>query len=91
MNGVLLGTLLTQCAPERDSAVEQDAREDAPYETQSRSMGGEYIVKRGDTLSMICREYGNIFSVEELKRANGLRSDTIRVGNALRIPSLPFM
>lgn len=91
MNGVLLGTLLTQCAPERDSTVEQSASEDTHYGIQSRSMGGEYTIKSGDTLSKICREYGNIFTVEELKRANGLQSDTIHIGDTLRIPSLPFM
>ena len=91
MNGVLLSTLLTQCAPERNSALEQGANEDNPYEIQSRSMGGEYIIRRGDTLSKICREYGGAFNIEELKRVNGLRSDTIRVGDTLRIPSLPFM
>lgn len=41
-------------------------------------------VKRNDTLSEIARAYGT--TVRELKAANGLESDLIRIGQDLRIP-----
>lgn len=42
-------------------------------------------IVRGDTLSDIAVKYR--VSAEELKRVNGLRSDTIRVGQVLKIPT----
>lgn len=44
----------------------------------------EYIVQRGDTLGRIATAYS--ISLRELKRANDLRSDRIKVGQVLRIP-----
>jgi len=41
-------------------------------------------VRRGDTLGKIARKYGS--SVSKIKRANGLKSSTIRVGQRLKIP-----
>ncbi len=46
--------------------------------------GSSYSVKPGDTLSKIARAHG--VSVRELKNANLLHSDTIRVGQKLTIP-----
>jgi LysM repeat protein len=43
-----------------------------------------YTVKRGDTLSSIAIAYGT--TVKELKKANGLTSNLIRVGQELVIP-----
>jgi len=43
-----------------------------------------YVVKSGDTLSAIANR--NHTTVATLKRANGLSSDTIRVGQRLKIP-----
>jgi LysM repeat protein len=43
-----------------------------------------YVVKSGDTLSAIASR--NHTTVAALKRANGLSSDTIRVGQRLKIP-----
>lgn len=48
------------------------------------SGGRNHSVKRGDTLSSIARKYGT--SVSKLKTANGLKSDVIRDGRALKIP-----
>jgi murein DD-endopeptidase MepM/ murein hydrolase activator NlpD len=42
-----------------------------------------YAVRRGDNLTLIGRRFG--CSVSELKRANGLASDVIQVGQKLRI------
>jgi LysM repeat protein len=43
-----------------------------------------YTVKRGDTLSSIAAAYRT--SVNKLKKANGLTSSLIRVGQELVIP-----
>jgi LysM repeat protein len=43
-----------------------------------------YVIKSGDTLSAIASR--NHTTVAALKRANGLSSDTIRVGQRLKIP-----
>ena len=58
-----------------------------PYEAYVASLGkgpGEYTIRKGDTLSTIARRTGS--SVSQLKAANGLRGDLIRVGQVLQIP-----
>jgi len=51
----------------------------------ARSSGTyRYKVRRGDTLGKIAGKYGT--SVSKIKRANGLKSSTIRVGQRLKIP-----
>jgi murein DD-endopeptidase MepM/ murein hydrolase activator NlpD len=47
--------------------------------------GGLHVVRKGDTLSGLALRYG--ISVADLKHANGLKSDLIRIGQTLRIPS----
>ena len=44
-----------------------------------------HVIKRGDTLSEIAQRYR--VSFEQLKAINGLRSDTIRIGQKLKIPT----
>jgi len=44
-----------------------------------------HVVRRGDTLSGLALRYG--VTVSELKRVNGLRSDLIKIGQTLSIPS----
>jgi membrane-bound lytic murein transglycosylase D len=44
-----------------------------------------HTVRRGDTLGAIARRYRT--SVDGIKRLNGLRSNLIRVGQVLRVPS----
>ncbi|WP_034345422.1 M23 family metallopeptidase [Deinococcus misasensis] len=46
----------------------------------------DYTVKSGDTLSRIAQQYG--ITVQELKQANNLTSDIIRIGQKLDIPGL---
>jgi murein DD-endopeptidase MepM/ murein hydrolase activator NlpD len=45
-----------------------------------------YEVKHGDALILIGRRFG--LTVEQLKASNGLKNDTIRVGQKLKIPTL---
>ena len=44
-------------------------------------------VKKGDTLSKISRQYS--ISIQSLKRQNRLKSDLIKIGQTLSIPSIP--
>ena len=54
--------------------------------TRAPARGGKtYTVRRGDTLSGIAQRYGTTPSA--LKRANGLSSDRLRVGQKLRVRS----
>lgn len=46
---------------------------------------GTYVVQRGDALAKISRRFG--ITVAQLKKANALTSDVIRVGDELRIPT----
>jgi LysM repeat protein len=45
---------------------------------------GRYVVKPGDTLNRIARAHGT--TVQAIKTANGLTSDRIAVGRALKMP-----
>lgn len=47
---------------------------------------GVYMVKRGDSLSLIAQRYN--VSQAELKSVNGLSSDTIHIGQELTIPGV---
>lgn len=52
--------------------------------------GGTYTVKRGDTLSEIAqRAYGSASkrNIDAIRRANGIKGDTIRIGQKLKIPA----
>lgn len=44
-----------------------------------------HVIRRGDTLSRIAQQYD--VNLSELREANSLNGDTIRVGQVLRIPS----
>ncbi|MGV3489188.1 MAG: LysM peptidoglycan-binding domain-containing protein [Tuberibacillus sp.] len=58
----------------------------APAITNTPS-GKTYTVKSGDSLSVIAKKYG--VSVTDLKAANQLTSDVIRIGQQLNIPGSP--
>ena len=53
----------------------------APYTGATK----EYVVKSGDTLGAIA--YGNGINIRQLKELNGLTSDTLKVGQKLKIPA----
>lgn len=50
----------------------------------SRSKTRHHQVKRGDNLSLIAKRYGT--SIDAIKRANGLKTSKVLVGQNLRIP-----
>ncbi len=54
--------------------------------TTSATINNLHIVARGDTLGSIALTYG--VSVGDVKRANQLSSDIIRVGQSLKIPQM---
>lgn len=55
-----------------------------PYQAPSSSMEGEYVVKAGDTLWGIAKQYQT--TVAELKKVNNLTSNLISIGQKLLIP-----
>lgn len=54
-------------------------------DNQRRPTGNEYRIQSGDTLSAIAVRHG--VPVNQLRQANDLNGDVIRVGQVLRIPS----
>ena len=53
----------------------------APYSGATK----EYVVKSGDTLGAIA--YGNGINIRQLKELNGLASDSLKIGQKLKIPA----
>ena len=45
----------------------------------------EYVVKNGDTLGSVA--YGNGINIRQLKELNGLSSDSLKIGQKLKIPA----
>jgi LysM repeat protein len=58
-----------------------------PAPVESTSAGGEqtYMVKSGDNLTKIAGQFGT--TVKALRAANGLKTDSIKVGQKLKIPA----
>ena len=50
----------------------------------TNGLARQYVVKRGDTLSHIAQRYA--VSLNTLRGYNDLKSDTVRIGDKLRIP-----
>lgn len=55
-----------------------------PSTTSAAPSYFEYTVRSGDTLWALSRRYG--VTVDEIKRLNGLSSDSLSIGQVLRIP-----
>lgn len=53
--------------------------------TQDKQQNKTYKVRKGDTLSRIASAHG--ITVNELRKANGLKGDNIREGQTLKIPA----
>ena len=54
-------------------------------DNDTNTQNGEYVVKAGDSLWKIAREFS--VSVDELKKANNLNSNVIFIGQVLKIPT----
>ena len=65
----------------KPAAAQKTAKVYAPYTGATK----EYVVKAGDTLGAIA--YGNGINIRQLKELNGLTSDTLKVGQKLKIPA----
>ncbi|MGH7792217.1 MAG: LysM peptidoglycan-binding domain-containing protein, partial [Thermodesulfobacteriota bacterium] len=70
----------------RELTLPDNTQEEKPQGTQNNlsSVSIEYTVRKGDTLGVIAKNFG--LSLSELKIANGLRSDSLKVGRVLIIP-----
>lgn len=73
------GTTTSPAAPKAGAQVA------AKPGASSSAAGVVHQVKPGDTLFALARTYGT--SIEKIRRANGLRDDSLAVGQALTIPS----
>jgi LysM repeat protein len=56
----------------------------APVSASTNSPSNIYVVETGDTLPDIANKYGT--SIEDLKRSNGLYSETLMAGQKLLVP-----
>ena len=73
-----------QKVPEGAFAKPQAQKSAKPYAAYTGATK-EYVVKSGDTLGAIA--YGNGINIRQLKELNGLTSDTLKVGQKLKIPA----
>ncbi len=67
-----------------DAALTQSAQQSAPPIKLAPQDYTEYKVGKGETLYTVAKRF--IISVESIKRANNLTSDTIQEGSLLKIP-----
>lgn len=71
-----------QEAPKDSAPVAKSAKKSyVPYTGATK----EYVVKSGDTLGSIA--YGNGINIRQLKALNGLSSDSLKIGQKLKIPA----
>ncbi len=71
--------------PAVSNAVPLTAAAAQPASTAASGKPGKYVIKRGDTLLRIARAHHT--TVKALKLANGLTTDRILVGQALKLPA----
>lgn len=50
----------------------------------TKTVNKDYKIKKGDSLSAIAKKYGT--TVEKLKSLNGLKSNTIKAGQTIKVP-----
>ena len=76
-----------QSAPVAVAAPKAAASKTASKKSYSPYTGAtkEYVVKNGDTLGSIA--YGNGITIRQLKELNGLSSDSLKIGQKLKIPA----
>ncbi|BDD05727.1 hemagglutinin [Aureibacter tunicatorum] len=58
-------------------------KQETPKKTKSNSSAKTHTVAKGDTLYSLSRKYG--MSVDQIKRLNGLKSNTISIGQKLKV------
>ena len=73
-----------QKVPEGAFAKDTKAATKKPYAAYTGATK-EYVVKSGDTLGAIA--YGNGINIRQLKELNGLTSDSLKIGQKLKIPA----
>lgn len=61
------------------------AKASKPARAKASASRSVHVVRAGQTLGGIARQHGT--TVQALKRANGLRSDKVRVGQRLKLPA----
>ena len=69
----------------KELAAMSGSRGAAPTQSSGTVASNEYTVQKGDTLTSIAKNRG--VSVAELRKANSLTSDSLKVGQKLVIPS----
>ncbi|MDE5842170.1 MAG: transglycosylase SLT domain-containing protein [Muribaculaceae bacterium] len=67
------------------SSTKKNTRQQTARQTQKAATPVNHEIKSGESLSVIARKHG--VTVEELKRANNLKSDNIRAGETLKVPA----
>ena len=73
-----------QKVPEGAFAKDPKATAKKPYAAYTGATK-EYVVKSGDTLGAIA--YGNGINIRQLKELNGLTSDSLKIGQKLKVPA----
>ncbi len=85
-NNLKVGQKLT-LGSKKPAEAETRAKADKEDEAQTlrkQKQTGKYTVGKGDTVSQIALKFG--ISQKELKSENGLRSNTLRIGQVLKVP-----
>ncbi len=79
-----------QAAQQSKPSRQQSAPATAPSKNskknkkQTQKKPTEHSIKSGENLTVIANKYG--VSVEEIKKANGMKDDNLRAGNSIKIP-----
>ena len=76
--------IIDQVAKELASISGSKPAGHSPAPTPTAGDGNEHIVQKGEYLTAIAKQYG--VTVADLKKANGLTSDELKVGQKLIIP-----
>ena len=76
-----------QAAPVAAKALAATATKKSSKKSYASYTGAtkEYVVKNGDTLGSVA--YGNGITIRQLKELNGLSSDSLKIGQKLKIPA----
>lgn len=79
--------LADEVKEEADIPIADEEDSELPVQNTDIS-GSEYVIKRGDTMTSICKEkYGTIDRIEEVCRANGITpEDIIYAGQKIILP-----